>query len=63
MSDSLTKADIAEATTSLMGELLKGESESFIAEVYGWDPETFKRIKKLMVQTEVEANRNRTREE
>lgn len=51
-----------EAARTLFDDLVKGDSETDIADTMGWDPETFAAVKKAMLDGHAEAIRTRSTE-
>jgi hypothetical protein len=59
----LSKDDVSDAADALYHELVDGhETESSIAEIMGWDPELFRRIKKTMLDEKSDEIRTKPRE-
>ena len=50
----LTKAELAEAAKSLFADLVSGEDPQEIADVMGWDAETFATVQKAMLVSRAE---------
>lgn len=54
MSERLTKAELAEAAKALFADLVSGEDPQEIADVMGWDADTFATVQKAMLVSRAE---------
>jgi hypothetical protein len=58
----LTKSELLEASKTLFDELVKGDNDSDVADMMGWDAEQLAAIRKLMLESRAAEIRTKPRE-
>jgi hypothetical protein len=59
----LSRSELSKQALALYEEITaRGESEASVAELFGWDPETYEQVRNRMLEMKAELFRNRPRE-